>query len=70
MSDQKFRVSGFYPPGWSSVDRPSPLLMLVGAWLEKAGFAPGDEVRVRGQDGRLEVVRRELDDDQSSWEGR
>jgi len=69
MREEKLRVSGFYRPGWSSLDRQSPLLLLVGSWLAEAGFAPGDEVRVSGRDGRLLVVRRELDDVPPSWDG-
>jgi hypothetical protein len=73
MREEKLRVSGFYRPGWSaapSLERPSPLLLLVGSWLAEAGFAPGDEVRVTGRDGRLQVVRRELDDSTTAWDGR
>ncbi|MDA8021110.1 MAG: type I toxin-antitoxin system SymE family toxin [Thermoanaerobaculia bacterium] len=38
-----------------------PLLQLAGPWLGEAGFAPGDEVRVVVRQGRLLVVRRDLD---------
>ncbi len=72
MCEQQLRVSGFYRPGWPAapgVERPSPLLLLVGSWLAEAGFAPGDEVRVSGRDGRLQVVRRELEDETSAWGG-
>lgn len=73
MREEKLRVSSFYRPGGSiapSLARPAPLLLLMGSWLAEAGFAPGDEVRVSGRDGRLQMVRRELDDEPSFWDGR
>ena len=61
MREQKRRVGSMYRPGWESFERPMPLLQLAGPWLGEAGFAPGDEVRVVVRQGRLLVVRRDLD---------
>ena len=61
MREQKRRVGSMYRLGWESFERPMPLLQLAGPWLGEAGFAPGDEVRVVVRQGRLLVVRRDLD---------
>lgn len=61
MKEQQRRVGSMYRPGWQSFERPMPLLQLAGEWLGQAGFAPGDEVRVIVRQGRLLVVRRDLD---------
>lgn len=59
--EQQRRVGSFYRPGWDRFARPLPFLQLAGPWLAEAGFAPGDEVRVVVRQGRLLVVRRDLD---------
>lgn len=62
MSEQQRRVGSLYRAGWGTgLSRPMPLLQLAGEWLGQAGFAPGDEVRVVVRQGRLLVVRRDLD---------
>lgn len=61
MREQQRRVGSVYRPGWDRFARPLPLLQLSGPWLAEAGFAPGDEVRVVVRQGRLLVVRRDLD---------
>ena len=50
-----FPVLGFYVPSrWSRL----PLLQLCGQWLQEAGFADGDAVRVEvAEPGRLVVQR-------------
>ena len=67
VREQKRRVGSMYRPGWERFERPMPLLQLAGPWLGEAGFAPGDEVRVVVRQGRLLVVRRDLDPE---WLGR
>jgi len=71
MREQKLTVSGLYRPGWHAFPHRQriPLLQLVGPWLEEVGFHIGAEVKVRAEEGRLEVLVREAegDDSEEGW---
>lgn len=70
MREQKLTVSGLFRPGWHAFPEQQrvPLLQLAGTWLEELGFYAGAEVMVRGAEGRLVVVLRELKPDDAGEE--